>query len=130
MANELQFKSAISLGYEAAEALDAYIGVTLNTTTNKVSKPGSAGARIIGITRRAAAAGEMIEIFVDAVCPIKVKTASGLSANSLVGFHTDGGAYLPAGSSGLFAGARLLAAPAANGDIVAGYVSLAIDNTF
>ncbi len=129
MANELQFKSAISLGYEAAEALDAYIGVILNSD-GKIEPPTSAGQRIIGITRRSAAAGEQLEVFVDAICPIKVKTASGLSANSLVGFNTDGGAYKPAGSSGLFAGARLLQAPSADGDIVNGYVSLAITDTF
>lgn len=129
MSKELQFKSSDSYGFEAAEALDAYIGVILNSD-GKVETPTSAGQRIIGVTRYAVAAGEIVEVFLNQVCPVKVKTASGLSVMSLAGFHTDGGAYRPATSSGLFAGARLLQAPVADGDIVSAIVDSGITATF
>jgi predicted RecA/RadA family phage recombinase len=129
MSDILQYQVALDKSATASEALAAYVGVVINSD-GELALPASAGDRIDGITLTAIAAGEEGRIIVDGMCPVKVKTASGLAKNSIVAFNTDGGAYLAAGSSGAKGGAVLNGAPSANGDVVSCNVSRGLTYTF
>lgn len=112
----------LDTGGEASEDLAANIGVVKDGAGN-VSLP-AAGTQITGVTPRRAGVGEEVQIIITGIVPIKIATAGTLAINDLVGVDANG--EFAALGTGDEACARLLEAPAADGDVVSALVDFSI----
>lgn len=74
------------------------------------------GEAPLGVSDMRATEGETVRIIVSGIAPIKVGTAAGITANSLVACNASGQA--DAGTAADAAAAIAKTAPAANGDII------------
>lgn len=112
----------LDAGGEASEDLAEQIGVVISD--GSVALP-SAGARISGVMARRAGDGEETQVILEGIVPIKIATAGSLAVNDYVTVNASG--EFLALTTGDEAGARLLEAPVADGDVVQAYVSPGIN---
>ena len=101
------------------------IGVTISAA-GVVELP-AAGARIDGVTARRAGAGEETQVIISGIVPIKIATAGTLAKGDYVTVDANG--QFLALDTGDEAGAKLLEAPAADGDVVSALVDFSINVT-
>lgn len=108
----------------AAVNLSEGEGVVL-AADGTVNYPSASTERITGIVLRKAEADEQVQILLLGTAPVKIATAGTLALGDFISAGTTGG--FSAGVTGDPYEAKLLEAPAADGDLVEAYVDFTID---